>query len=114
MLLKYNEYEPSVEPISYSVDYEDVHGGDTTESETGVSLIHVVRLKKVSISVSYKALRTVELAAVMSQISKQSVDITYFDGAFKTAEMRCKSPKINMISNTDGGYWDLSFDLNEL
>ena len=114
MLLKYNDYEPSVEPTSYSVNYEDVDGGDTSESETGVSLIHVVRLKKAKISVSYKALRTSDLSAIMAQLSEQSVNITYFDGALKTAEMRCKSPSINMISNVDGGYWNLSFDLKEL
>lgn len=114
MLLKYNNYEPSVEPTSYSVNYEDVDGGDTAESETGVSLIHVVRLKKAKISVSYKALPTADLTGIMTELSKQSVNITYFDGTYKTAEMRCKSPKINMVSNLDGSYWDLSFDLNEL
>ena len=114
MLIKYNEHEPNTEPTSYSVNYEDVDGGDTTESETGVSLIHVVRLKKAKISVGYKALPTAELTAIMTELSQQSVDITYFDGTEKTAEMRCKSPSINMISNSNGGYWDLSFDLNEL
>ena len=114
MLLKYNEYEPSIEPTSYSVNYEDVDGGDTSESETGVSLVHVVRLKKVKISTGYKTLPTAELTAIMTELSGQSVDITYFDGTLKTAEMRCKSPSINMISNIDGGYWDLSFDLEEL
>jgi len=114
MLLKFNEFLPSVEPTSYSVSYEDVDGADTQESETGVSLIHVVRLKKVKISVSYKALTTSELSSITSEIHGQSVYITYFDGAEKRAEMRCKSPSINMVSNLDGGYWDLSFDLAEL
>lgn len=114
MLIKYNDYIPSVEPTSYSVNYSDVDGGDTSESETGVSLVHVVRLKKVKISTGYKTLPTAELTAIMTELSEQSVDITYFDGKLKTAEMRCKSPSINMISNIDGGYWDLSFDLEEL
>ena len=114
MLIKYNNYEPSVEPTSYSVNYDDVDGGDTAESETGVSLVHVVRLKKATISIAYSLLPTAELSAIMGELSKQTVNITYFDGTEKTAEMRCKSPKIKMVSNIDGGYWDLSFDLKEL
>lgn len=114
MLIKYNDYLPSIEPTSYSVNCEDVDGGDTTESETGVSLIHVVRFKKAKLSVSYKNLKTSELTAIMSKLSQQSIDITYFDGVEKTAEMRCKSTSTNLISNVDGGYWDLSFELKEL
>lgn len=113
MLIKYNEYSPSIEPTSYSLNYEDVDGGDTTESETGVSLVHVVRLKKVKIAVSYKNLRTSELTAITGQLSEQSVDITYFDGGEKTAEMRCSSMSMNMISNVNGGYWELAFELKE-
>lgn len=114
MLIKYNGYIPSVEPTSYSVKYDDVDGGDTAESETGVSLIHVVRLKKVKISVGYKTVQTADLSAIRTELSRQSVTITYFDGTLRTADMRCKSPSINLVSYADGGYWDLSFELEEL
>lgn len=114
MLIRYNDYTPSIEPTSYSVKYDDVDGGDTSESETGVSLVHVVRLKKVKLSVGYKNLNTAGLTAIQGELSQQSVNITYFDGTSKTAEMRCKSVSVNLISNVDGGYWDLSFELEEL
>lgn len=114
MLIKYNNLILDAEPTTYSVNYSDVDGGDTTESETGVSLIHVVRLKKVKINVAYRNLSTYNLSAIMNELSGQSLDVTYFDGATKTAEMRCKSPAINMISHIDGGYWTLSFTLEEL
>lgn len=114
MLIKYNNYTPSVEPTSYSVNYEDVDGGDTAESETGVSLVHVVRSKKVKISVSYKAISSVRLTGIMKELSNVSILVTYFDGALKTAYMRCKSPSINLVSNVAyGGFWDLSFELKE-
>ena len=114
MLIKYNDYTPSVEPTSYSVNYSDVDGGDTSESETGVSLVHVVRLKKAKVSVGYKTVHTADLTAIRTELSNQSISITYFDGTLKTAEMRCKSPSINLVSYADGGYWDLSFELEEL
>lgn len=113
MILKYNNYDPNIEPTSYSVNYEDVDGGDTTESETGVSLVHVVRSKKVKISVTYSNLPSADLNVIMAQLSKISILVTYFDGTEKTAYMRCKSPSINMVSNVSGGFWDLSFELKE-
>ena len=111
MILKYNNYDPNVEPSTYSLTYTDVDGGDTGESETGVTLVHVVRAKKIKISVGYTALTTAQLSSITSRIEGDSVSITYFDGASKTALMRCKSTSVKMVSNLDGGVWDLSFTL---
>ena len=113
MILKYNNYDPGVEPSTYTLTYTDVDGGDTGESETGVTLVHVVRAKKIKISVGYTALTTAQLSSITSRLEGDTISITYFDGASKLATMRCKSTTVKMVSNVDGGVWNLSFTLEQ-
>jgi len=112
-LLKYDDLLLDEEPSGFDLTATNVEGSDTGVSETGVSLIHVVRSKKIKIDVAYTNLTSENLSLLIEKLEQDTIEITYFYGTEKSATMHANSVTMNLVANIDGGYWNVSFTLEE-
>ena len=110
-LIILNDYTPPA-PTTYSVDYEDVNGEDST-LEDGYTYVEQVRADVPEIKVGWTNLTQEQATAITDIMANDTVVVQYFYGSMKVANMRkgSRSLKLKFIDDNGGTYWDLSFTL---
>lgn len=112
-LIKFDGWTPPVSPTNYSVNLSTVKGDDSFTTETGVRIENVIRDGIFKIAVSYNKISSEHMQLITAQILKREIQIDFFYGEIKTAKMMTASRDIKLVTLADGGYWDVSFSLEE-
>lgn len=111
-LLKLNGYAtPS--PSAYDISFADVNG-EESQVEDGTTYIEQVRADVPTIKVAWTNLTQEEVSAITSELSSAVIDVQYFYGEMKSAQMTAseRDLKLKMIDGAGNTYWNLSFTLN--
>lgn len=110
-LIKLNGYIPPA-PTQYDVDFGSVNG-EKSQVEDGTTYIEQVRADVPTIKVGWTNLTQEEVTKITDEIAGATVDVDYFYGTERKAEMTVstRSLKLKSIDNAGNTYWNLSFTL---
>ena len=110
-LIKLNGLVPT-NPSSYDVEFSDVNGEDS-KLEDGYNYVEQVRADVPTIKVAWTNLTEIEVEAITTELSNDSINVTYFYCGTNEAEMTtgARSLKLKSIDSQGNSYWDLSVTL---
>ncbi len=78
------ELKPLTKITSYKVKLIDLDGDGAGTSEDGYTVRDVIRRNKAKITVRFEGLSQEQFGEIMSYIDRESFEIIYFAGSYKT------------------------------
>lgn len=111
ILIKLNDYTPPA-PTQYDIDYSNVNG-EESKVEDGTTYIEQIRADVPEIKVAWTNLTQSEVEAITDEVSNDIINVQYYYGSMRIAEMTTSNRSLKLKSIDDNGntYWNLSFTL---
>ena len=110
------EFNPVIEPVSYSVKKADIYSDSTGRSaETGVLIAYLIRKNVYTIQLEYCG-NDSQISQIETMINSAILEVTFWDsGSYVTKTMypSDREKTLNSITYSRNGRYTLSFNLIE-
>nr|DAM48012.1 MAG TPA: hypothetical protein [Caudoviricetes sp.] len=110
------EFNPVIEPVSYSVKKADIYSDSTGRSaETGVLIAYLIRKNVYTIQLEYYG-NDSQISKIETMINSAVLDVTFWDNGnyvTKTMYPSDREKTVNSLTSSRNGRYTLSFSLIE-
>lgn len=102
-------------PHTYKVQYADLDSEDTGRTETGMLSRTRVREGIAKIELKWDNISEEDCIKILTAVSPDSFNVTYFFGSYKNAEMYAGDKSIDLLYIDSSGvsHWAVAFNMIE-